>query len=247
MPRLDLDIPNGEMERYSVMFEKLLEPRVSILERRNSKMPRTKSNARGARNLKPLPLQPTQLMDVPVRNLPQRSVTSPHLTRDVPTSRTLKSDTTTAAAHPLHRSNTAPPSATSSIAPNFSRPKASAPTISSADTVSEPTTPTTLRAPSLYYDAPAIVEPDLEASYPLRQRRSVDSLDVPQGLYPRVKSPEDLERQIVNVSVARQVSVSRARRQVEHAVISRQPLRPRVVELGKNRKSTMVLIESGED
>ena len=68
-----------------------------------------------------------------------------------------------------------------------------------------------------------------------------------QGLYPRVKSPEDLERQIVQVSVARQVSVSRARRQVQQAAASKQPLRPRVVELSKNRKSTVVLIESGDD
>ncbi|KAI7532628.1 hypothetical protein KC331_g13490 [Hortaea werneckii] len=66
--------------------------------------------------------------------------------------------------------------------------------------------------------------------------------------YERVKSPEDLDRQVVQVSVARQVSVSRARRQVEQATNSaKQPLRPRVVELGKHRKSTMVLIESGDE
>lgn len=61
--------------------------------------------------------------------------------------------------------------------------------------------------------------------------------------YPRVRSPEDLDRQIVQVSVARQVSVSRARDKVQRPFISKQPLKPRVVEL-KNRKSTVVLIEN---
>lgn len=35
-PRLELSIPNAEMERYSVMFEKLLKPRQSLLERRKT-------------------------------------------------------------------------------------------------------------------------------------------------------------------------------------------------------------------
>lgn len=65
--------------------------------------------------------------------------------------------------------------------------------------------------------------------------------------YHRVKSPEDLESRVVQVSVARQVSVSKARKQVRQAVDAKQPLRPRVVELSKNRKSTMVLIEGGEE
>jgi hypothetical protein len=69
-------------------------------------------------------------------------------------------------------------------------------------------------------------------------------------LYPRVKSPEELDRQIVQVSVARQVSVSKARRQVEKAASSRpaaQSLKPKVVELSKNRKSTVVIVEGGDD
>jgi hypothetical protein len=52
---------------------------------------------------------------------------------------------------------------------------------------------------------------------------------------------ERFNRQIVQVSVARQVSVSKARRRVADAVEVKQPLRPRVVELGKNRKSTLVI------
>jgi hypothetical protein len=63
--------------------------------------------------------------------------------------------------------------------------------------------------------------------------------------YPTAGS-ERFDSQIVQVSVARQVSVSKARRRVADAVEVKQPLRPRVVELGKNRKSTLVMIESGD-
>jgi len=65
--------------------------------------------------------------------------------------------------------------------------------------------------------------------------------------YPRIRSTQELERQIVQVSVARQVSVSKARRQVQQATASKQPLRPRVVDMSKNRKSTLVLIEGGDE
>jgi hypothetical protein len=72
-----------------------------------------------------------------------------------------------------------------------------------------------------------------------------DSLDVRSPPYPRIKSPADLERQIVQVSVARQVSVSRARTRVQQALPSKQPLRPRVVNLSfsGNRKSEVGLFE----
>ena len=69
----------------------------------------------------------------------------------------------------------------------------------------------------------------------------------PRDAYLRVKSPEALEKQMVQVSVARQVSVSKAQKQVRQARESKQPLRPRVVQLSKNRKSTVVLIESGDE
>jgi len=39
---------------------------------------------------------------------------------------------------------------------------------------------------------------------------------------------------------------SKVRRRVADAVEVKQPLRPRVVELGKNRKSTLAMIESGD-
>ncbi|SMR45679.1 unnamed protein product [Zymoseptoria tritici ST99CH_1E4] len=69
--------------------------------------------------------------------------------------------------------------------------------------------------------------------------------------YPRIKSPADLERQIVQVSVARQVSVSRARTRVQQALPSKQPLKPRVVNLsggeGRNRKSEVGLLVGSAD
>lgn len=82
---------------------------------------------------------------------------------------------------------------------------------------------------------------------PVPQLRNSEEDAPVDSRYMRVKSPEDLERQIVQVSVARQVSVSKARRQVRNTVDVKQPLRPRVVELGKNRKSTVGLILESDD
>ncbi|USW55757.1 hypothetical protein Slin15195_G090760 [Septoria linicola] len=66
--------------------------------------------------------------------------------------------------------------------------------------------------------------------------------------FPRVKSPADLDRQIVQVSVARQVSVSRARTRVMRAMEGTAkpavvPLRPRIIEFSKNRKSAVGVLE----
>ena len=76
----------------------------------------------------------------------------------------------------------------------------------------------------------------------IRDSRSSDRPPLPR----QMSGTERFNRQIVQVSVARQVSVSKARRRVADAVEVKQPLRPRVVELGKNRKSTLVLIEGGD-
>jgi len=93
---------------------------------------------------------------------------------------------------------------------------------------------------------------DLLPPLPPKHAGAASAVAVPKAppkatLYPRVKSPEDLEKHVVQVSVARQVSVTKARKQVRQAVDVKQPLRPRVVELSKNRKSTIVMIEGSED
>ena len=277
-PRLDLNIPNAELERYSVMFEKLLEPRQSILERRQSKMKRLKPNAKTEEVATAKVVNLSYSKPETVKSIvPQRSMTSSHLTK-VPSLKikithhdgTSKDDVQTAIHRPRppKRSNTAPTGSVSESAPNFSRPKP--PTVSSSESQRSPSsplygenslppTPTTV---TTFADNESIIisnheplppisrfaekaEPswDMLTSKPVKMTIDEDSR-VP---YLRVKSPEDLERQIVQVSVARQVSVSRARRQVQQATTSVQPLRPRVVELSKNRKSTVVLIESGDD
>lgn len=292
-PRLDLDIPNGDMERYSVMFEKLLAPKPTILERRQSKLKRIKSTLQ--RESPPVPaLEFSRAPSTPT--LPQRSVTSPHLTKNVPSlnvtllpvkaslSSSLEEEPTTAVhrPRPIQRSKTAPPGSVSPVALNFSRPKPPPTLTSSEESDSSPVygerslppTPTTMTTvdedehghPSIRIASPS---PGQHHAAPLLPRNSLnpahgepawhmltskpaillpdEDQEAAGEMYPRVKSPEDLERQIVQVSVARQVSVTKARKQVQRAVESKQPLRPRVVELSKNRKSTVVLIEGGDD
>ncbi|EMC93001.1 hypothetical protein BAUCODRAFT_269916 [Baudoinia panamericana UAMH 10762] len=293
-PKLDLDIPNGELERYSVMFEKLLEPKKqSILERRQSKIRRiptvqhkeqaiTTTIAEATCESSPVELR----VDSARAMLPlQRSATSPHL-KNVPSLRINVFDKnglpkqiapTTQRPRLMQRSKTAPSGAVSPIARNFSRKRvtdghaATNPDVSPAlraptDDISLPPTPDTFQSvqetsaqndrvlTSLHDSALRVPrsaaatrkEPGTSAAAAQLSPRSVSG----QGgnpLYPRVRSPEDLERQIMQVSVARQVSVNKARSRVQRAVESKQPLRPRVVELQKNRQSThVVVIEGGE-
>ncbi|KAI6838295.1 hypothetical protein KC367_g6561 [Hortaea werneckii] len=268
-PKLDLEIPNAEMERYSVMFEKLLEPRQSLLERRQSKARMQQPNVD-----KSLPRRPQASGD----GMPQRSVTSPHLRNNFPLKiKVAGSDETEVEEpptavhqpHSLQRSMTSPPNTMSPMMKKSYRPKP--PTLSStesdrspntplSDENSLPPTPTTVTTVT-DDDSFALTSHEPLPSAKSRQKaeeagrrydsgttRTAYAKSPVRDPYERVKSPEDLDRQVVQVSVARQVSVGRARRQVEQATNSaKQPLRPRVVELGKHRKSTMVLIESGDE
>lgn len=286
--RLDLDIPDHHMERYSVMFEKFLgdsNRRPSIIERRQSKLQKKRS-------LKRLD-EINSRTHIEMPSVPQRSATSPHLSKmpslSIKTGKKVRSPKVSPLAaeppvtalhrpRPPKRSNTTPAKAASPVKQqNFSKPRMVMVTGPPADGTAEhppqprglslysenslPPTPTSDR-PSTEDRSlpapPAIVKHAADdsgtwdmltanpntAAIPARQaslqRRDPDP-------YRRVKSPEDLEGRIVQVSVARQVSVSKARTQVRQAEVSKQPLRPRVVELSKNRKSTVVLIEGGED
>ncbi|GAB1738551.1 hypothetical protein NU219Hw_g3356t1 [Hortaea werneckii] len=270
-PKLDLEIPNAEMERYSVMFEKLLEPRQSILERRQSKARMQEPNFE-----KSLPQRPQAHED----GVPQRSITSPHLRSNFPLKIKVRGSEDTEVEgpptavhqpHSLQRSMTLPSNTMSPVVKESSRPKP--PTLSStesdrspktplSDENSLPPTPTTVTTVT---DDDSFALTSHEPLPPTKSRERAEEIGRRHEMgttrtgtvherspardpYERVKSPEDLDRQVVQVSVARQVSVSRARRQVEQATNSaKQPLRPRVVELGKHRKSTMVLIESGDE
>jgi hypothetical protein len=261
-PRLDLDLPDPKFERYSVMFEKLLdEPKPSLLERRQSKLQRKKS----VKTLEPVPSAgeeaPSSAQNTSA--IPQLSLTSPGLKKAL--SIKVGKGTAINRPRPIQRSKTAPPGAQSPLERSFSKAKAALRGLSPRSPFfSEDAPPATPLTAATFSDTDsvAIINNDLG-----RVQRNLDQAEpawnmvtseaVPTKLSPekdsnpyrRVKTPEDLERHIVQVSVARQVSVSKARRQVQQSVTSKQPLRPRVVELSKekDRKSTVVLIESGDD
>ncbi|KAK5169476.1 uncharacterized protein LTR77_005452 [Saxophila tyrrhenica] len=275
-PQLNLDLPSLGFDRYSVMFEKLLEePKPSILERRQSKLPRKKSlkileSTRSISEQSVIAEQPT------APAVPQRSLTSPSLLKSRLSVKVSKKDRAedekTAAFHrpqPIQRSRTAPPGAQSPRTAAFIKANRLGPTPTSAtfSQISEnslPPTPNTANTTVSDKDSVAIIsnakkasapaptaEPswDMLTSLPARTQ-SYRQQQQQREPYLRVKSPEDLEKQMVQVSVARQVSVTKARRTVQHAVVTKQPLKPRVVVMGgreKERKSTVVLIESGDD
>lgn len=279
-PKLDIDIPDVQLDRYSVMFEKLLQPRSSILERRQSRLTLLDTNSSGKNDSATALVLPGKEKE-PLPAVPQRSVTSPHLNRmpslSIKVDRREKGkkkhavqETKPVAFHrprTLARSNTAPPDAVSPVKAAFARkvispvkermarPSVDSPPSSPAySEASLPPTPNTVHTvgESVSISVPAFDPSTMPTprtskyhmqAPPIPHVANSEDEAVPDSRYLRVKSPEDLERQIVQVSVARQVSVSKARRQVRNTVDVKQPLRPRVVELGKNRKSTVGMIE----
>lgn len=262
-PRLDMEIPKSEFERYSVMFEKLLsnESRPSLLERRQSRLQQRRSGYRASEDTDTSP-------PVPSRDMPPM-----HLTRSLSihtgSKKSVEASSQSASQYrprPVQRSRTAPPGSVSPVTAAFSRKTTLESSPDSFDTNtlysenSLPPTPTTITTCTDTESLRRVLDQKEPAwdvlgsqhpppppikiiSSPTRTNTSSDA-DEP---YPRVKSPEDLERQIVQVSVARQVSVTRAKMRVQKAVATKQPLRPRVVELVKNRKSTVGVLESAWD
>ena len=269
-PRLDLDLPDPKFERYSVMFEKLLDDRKpSLLERRQSKLQRTRSIRLEDDAKKD---NEDEVMPLPTANTtPQRSMSTTPLKKSLSirvgtkangaTVLVKEQDTAVNRPRPIQRSKTAPPGAVSPLAQGFAKAKIAilgrspqSPSTAENDLPATPMTITTLSDS----DSVAIINNDL-GTLQRNMDQTEPSWDMVtsnptkivvedySGHKLRVKSPEDLDRQIVQVSVARQVSVSKARKQVQQATASKQPLRPRVVELSKDRKSTVVLIETGDE
>ncbi|KAH9840363.1 hypothetical protein Tdes44962_MAKER07958 [Teratosphaeria destructans] len=320
--RLNLDIPNSELERYSVMFEKLLASRQSIADRRRSKSRKSlvSSSNDTLSDVTPLPPKDLSLVLPPRPARSHRSASSP-ASKPLPTlsirvsgsgkaSRIFDQQQSTNVlaadcARPRQRSRTAPagtvlpeshshtPSAQilPSILPPTCLSSEAEPSLSPSSILeaenSLPPTPSTVTTCS-HADGD-----DLEILRPyaprIRQENtsnntlalSGSTLEMPcrsecasktpetftsvirsnltprrsvrgKPLAPRVQSTQELEDRIVQVSVARQVSVSRARRHVEMAANKKPlapPLRPRVVDMGaaKHRKSMFVMVEGGEE
>lgn len=257
-PRLDLDLPDPKFDRYSVMFEKFLEePKLSLLERRQSKIQRTKS----VKTLETISsvgevAVPT-IVEPP--SVPQGNSTSSGIKKAL----SIRVSGAINRPRPIQRARTAPPGSQSPLAQGFAKAKAALCGLSPRSATFRegglPTTPLTAATFS-DVDSMAIINNDhdrlqnnLDQAEPAWNMLTSEATDLsPEkhlNPYRRVKTPEDLERNIVQVSVARQVSVSKARQQVRQSATSKQPLRPRVVELSKDkdRKSTVVLIENGDD
>jgi len=284
-PRLDINIPDAGFDRYSVMFEKLLEPKVPLIERRKSKRFKDSgSPVEGPEHLgakKPSGLQrsltspslnraPSLTIHIANSNranrastvpnpskapavshrpqAPKRSMTTP-VNNSTPISVPSESRTpNTAIAAPLPASTTTASSPRCSIMSENSLP----PTPNTANSLASSIN-TTVFGPS---SSSPPKEPKQNQASSSQQHQQDDappvpplpnrSNDRPALLRNPPSGTERFNRQIVQVSVARQVSVSKARKRVADAVEVKQPLRPRVVELGKNRKSTLVLIEGGD-
>jgi len=279
-PRLDINIPEANFDRYSIMFEKLLEPKVPLLERRKSKhmscqndispdtRPESQTLPAGLQRSMTSPSlkrKPSLTIHIANSNYTIRSAQAqsshkgPIAHRPQPPKRSMTAPSplpvpkeaatpVTARAVPLPESTTSSSSPRYSILSENSLP----PTPNTAISLASSINTTIFGSPSSSPPVAAggsIAKRIYRKDYPSSPPPPVPSRS--QGRpqlkrnYPTAGS-EQFDNQIVQVSVARQVSVSKARRRVADAVEVKQPLRPKVVELGKNRKSTLVMIESGD-
>ncbi|PIA97250.1 hypothetical protein CB0940_06187 [Cercospora beticola] len=273
-PRLDLDLPGVEFPRFSIMFEKQLSlnSRPSILERRQSRLQRSQSQKGGECEEG---LQVHTHGGGILRSMTSPSFKRP-LSILVKAEQAARDEPATALQRmrlPM-RSVTAPVGTTSPIAAAFMQPRqgthlSSSPESQGSAFYSEnslPPTPTTATtctdtesARRMLVDAepfwkpPAVMRSfshpahaNIDHAFANEDEQAMSYRD--DESYPRVKSPEDLERQMVQVSVARQVSVSRARTRVMKAMEGSArpaavPLRPRIIEFSKNRKSAAGVLE----
>ena len=282
-PRLDINIPEAGFDRYSVMFEKLLEPKVPLIERRQSKRvscqtgnspvvgPDSQPSSAGLQRSKTSPSlnrKPSLTIHIANSNYTVRSTqgqnayNGPIAHRPRPPKRAMTAPSNpqsplpvpvevktpiTARAVPLPESTTSSSSPRCSILSENSLPPTPNTAISLASSInttifgSPSSPPVEATATSIAKQISTKDDPSSPAP-PIPSR----SEERPQLIRNYPTGTERFNRQIVQVSVARQVSVSKARQRVADAVEVKQPLRPRVVELGKNRKSTLVMIEGGD-
>ncbi|GAB7364565.1 hypothetical protein MBLNU230_g5372t1 [Neophaeotheca triangularis] len=149
-PQLNLELPDIQMERYSVMFEKLLQPKETLQERRQSKLMRLDIKAIDSVH------ESWSSRHTPNDNLAvsplKRRATSPRISRDAASGLSIQvtgpdtSTTSTSTRPPLQRPRTAPASSPSPAQANFSRPRIpQVPSLASTDSIShtEPSLPPT--------------------------------------------------------------------------------------------------------
>jgi hypothetical protein len=285
-PRLDINIPEAGFDRYSIMFEKLLEPKVPLIERRLSKRvscqtgnspvisPALQPSSAGLHRSKTSPSlnrKPSLTIHIANSNYtvrstqgqnahqgptahrprpPKRAMTAPlDQASPLPVPVEVKTPIT-ARAVPLPESTTSSSSPRNSILSENSLPPTPNTAISLASSINttifgSPSSPPVEASAAVASIAKQIstTKPNTSSPPPPVPSRSEER---PQLMRNYPTGTERFNRQIVQVSVARQVSVSKARRRVADASEVKQPLRPRVVELGKNRKSTLVMIEGGD-
>lgn len=236
-PHLDLDLPDPKFERYSIMFEKLLvENRPSLLERRQSRLGRVQSVKK--LELSSHKVEPTPIPRLEVNGVPESiTIASPSLATSLSyrigkkiLSPVAEAFTALHRPRPVQRSKTAPPLPTSPLARVFAKlaieiPSASSPASECHTDFSLPPTPLTFTTIS---ESGSMGEMDEQCKV----------------AHLRTRSPTEHR---AHVSVAREVDVRKSLEQGRGSVESTQPLRPKMVELFKNRTSAAVLIEVAED
>ncbi|GAB7339174.1 hypothetical protein MBLNU457_5836t1 [Dothideomycetes sp. NU457] len=249
-PVLDINIPESQMERYSVMFEKLLPPQPTLLERRRGSIAKLQSfgedpanvnQAAESGNLQRRVTSPTKRT---ANRSPKRSPSSPHKTHII----SIQDDNQVQVARQMKfvRSITAPVISVSAAnrtdltSPAWSEPSLP-PTPVSGRTFNSTGEDTSIwpnecwtTARSTQHDAGT---PSLSRPAP----RRVDSLG-PQKAN-EIQEQQAAQVEAVQISIARKVSVTRRPGPMQKAVVVQPSSRPQIVQVTSRKKSILGLIE----
>ena len=244
-PLLDLKLPDLTMERYSVMFESVLsdkpELRPSLFERRHSRLgvktPGPKLEAPASVS-PPLPC----LLRSFTSPLPPTKVCEPALAQTEMAGRGLRGgdehghEEGMAGSSPMRRANTAPVTVLTNTLPTTGQTSSGrnfVPPLSACLEDSLPSTPATSVLPRSPV-TPHISQRELFARAAAPKAYALGPLS---SNPPFSMTAKEVPEQEVNVQVeiARQFSVIRARKGVEHVTKTKQPQRPKIVELKGRR------------
>ncbi|TKA79250.1 hypothetical protein B0A49_00910 [Cryomyces minteri] len=251
-PVLEINVPDIELERYSVMFGNLLQSyqRTSLLVRRgtNSDIHRPPNGAAAMADHINAPDGATQQRWV-TSAPPAKSSTFSLFPRSEPS----QPRATSMAIHRprlLKRSYTAPavPSRATATSAQVEGPVLVPPLPSSRFSEKAlPLTPTHSDRMSFSEEEIALVSHGLGPSIPQVEEPPWEMITTrgapPQRAVPSIEEQEEIMKHFEQVSVARKISLSRAKSKSLRRVESKQPVTPMLVEL-EHRRSTMVMIEN---
>lgn len=265
MPKLDIELPSPHLPRFSIMFEAFIQsdktPKQSLLERRHSRLATLRSLEVGENRSSfrgdELMLSPNSANLRRSLTMPQQRLT-PMLSIRSSRDSTILSGTNTNPTssyamnrpHPIRRANTAPPlspilSESSRTMESFTAIVESPRTPWSVSFCSDASSPQTPSAISASTGAGPLCR-NIDAKEPVWEMLTSVASDGGDFKSESPRFGHEGGRRIVHMSIARRISVSQMDAPAGISLPAKQPMKPRMVEMGRNRRSAAAVVEGAD-